>query len=244
MAKRSVRAAAVALDDHRGQGLRAGEAGWDPADGQRDRRYVRRVRPQGENQRRLMEAIGRSALTLALGPAGTGKTYLAVTAAVEALEAGEVARIVLSRPAVEAGETLGYLPGTMEEKLQPYLRPLYDALADRLGGKRLRSLTADGSIEIAPIAYMRGRTLNNSFVVIDEAQNCTYGQIKMLLTRLGWHSTMVITGDPDQSDLLPGLSGLAEVAVRLEPLAGVAVVRLGKEDVVRHPLVGEMLSVL
>mgnify|MGYP001240519055 CR=1 FL=1 len=245
MAKRSVRAAAKVIDafpEHRPDPDPG--AGWDPIDGCRDQSYVRRVRPQSEGQRRLMEAIDRHTLTVALGPAGTGKTYLAVTAAVEALEAGAVGRILLSRPAIEAGESLGYLPGTMEEKLQPYLRPLYDALGDRLGGKRLKSLMADGSIEIAPIAYMRGRTLNNSFIVIDEAQNCTYGQIKMLLTRLGWHSTMVITGDPDQSDLLPGLSGLAEAARRLAALDAVALVRLGKEDVVRHPLVGAMLSVL
>ena len=210
MAKRAARAVAIALDDHRDRSPHPDLAGWDPADLNREQSYLRRVRPQSDNQRLLMQSIARHTLTLTLGPAGTGKTYLAVTAAVEALEAGEVNRILLSRPAIEAGENLGYLPGTMEEKLQPYLRPLYDALSDRLGGKRLKALLADGSIEIAPIAYMRGRTLNNSFIVIDEAQNCTYGQIKMLLTRLGWHSTMVITGDPDQSDLLSGLSGLAD----------------------------------
>ncbi|MFN4090439.1 MAG: PhoH family protein [Alphaproteobacteria bacterium] len=245
MAKRSSRAGvAVRLDDHRNQ-LTPIEGGrWDPIDAHREQSFVRNVRPQSPGQKRLMDAMARSHLTLALGPAGTGKTYLAVTAAVEALGAGQVARIVLSRPAVEAGENLGYLPGTMEEKLHPYLRPLYDALGDRLGGKRLKTLMGDGSIEIAPIAYMRGRTLNNCFIVIDEAQNCTYGQIKMLLTRLGWHSTMVITGDPDQSDLLPELSGLADIAGRLAMLGGVEVVRLDKQDVVRHPLVAEMLEVL
>src|SRR6202042_3774705 len=128
--------------------------------------------------------------------------------------------------------------------LAPYLRPLYDALAERMGGKRLRQFIGDGAIEIAPIAYMRGRTLNNAFVVIDEAQNCTYGQIKMLLTRLGWHSTMVLTGDPDQSDLLNGLSGFDDIARPLEGVAGIAVVRLDERDIVRHPLVGDMLSVL
>ncbi|MGH7091307.1 MAG: PhoH family protein, partial [Stellaceae bacterium] len=184
------------------------------------------------------------ALTLALGPAGTGKTYLAISAAVEALEDGRTARIVLTRPAVEAGERLGFLPGDLEDKLAPYLRPLYDALAERIGGKRLKQLTGEGAIEIAPVAYMRGRTLNNAFVVIDEAQNCTYGQIKMLLTRLGWHSTMVVTGDPGQSDLLDGLSGLDETARRLDSLSGVAVIRFTERDIVRHPLVGEMLSVL
>ena len=144
---------------------------------------------------------------MALGPAGTGKTYLAIAKAVEALEAGKVSRIVLSRPAVEAGESLGFLPGDLQEKLAPYLRPLYDALTERLGTKRLKALLAEGTIEIAPVAYMRGRTLNDCFVVIDEAQNCTYGQLKMLLTRLGWRSTMVLTGDPDQTDLLPGHVG-------------------------------------
>jgi phosphate starvation-inducible PhoH-like protein len=191
-----------------------------------------------------MAAIERHNLTIALGPAGTGKTYLAVSAAVAALEAGAVARIVLTRPAVEAGESLGYLPGDIGDKLAPYLRPLNDALNERLGARRVKQLMAEGAIEIAPIAYMRGRTLNNAFIVIDEAQNCTYGQIKMLLTRLGWHSTMVVTGDPDQSDLLDGLSGLAEIARRLDPLADIAVVRLDERDIVRHPLVADMLTVL
>jgi phosphate starvation-inducible PhoH-like protein len=155
-----------------------------------------------------------------------------------------VGRIVLSRPAVDAGESIGFLPGDMEDKLAPYLRPLFDALADRLSMKRVRALMAEGAIEIAPLGFMRGRTLNNAFVVMDEAQNCTYAQLKMLLTRLGWHSTMVVTGDPHQSDLLPGVSGLAEVANRFEALDNVAVVRLADVDIVRHPLVAEMLSVL
>lgn len=206
--------------------------------------WRRKICPQSEGQRQLMTAIARHHLTLALGPAGTGKTYLAVGAAVDALISGEVARIVLTRPAVEAGENLGYLPGDMTAKLAPYLRPLDDALNERLGGKRLRQLVGERAIEIAPIAYMRGRTLNNAFIVIDEAQNCTYGQIKMLVTRLGADARMVVTGDPDQSDLLDGLSGLSEIAHRLEPLAGVAVVRLCEADIVRHPLVAEMLSVL
>ncbi|HXP95873.1 MAG TPA: PhoH family protein [Telmatospirillum sp.] len=223
----------------------AAQGRWDPlGEEQRDQSYVKKVRPQGENQRALLEALEEKNLTLALGPAGTGKTYLAISAAVEALDEGRVGRIVLSRPAVEAGESLGFLPGDLQEKLAPYLRPLYDALSDRLGGKRLRGCLADGSIEIAPVAYMRGRTLNNAFVVIDEAQNCTYGQIKMLLTRLGWHSTMVLTGDPDQTDLLPGMSGLADIARRLSVLPEVAVVTLDERDIVRHPLVGAMLMVL
>jgi phosphate starvation-inducible PhoH-like protein len=221
------------------------QAGWDPLQSERrDRSYIRKIKPQSENQKRLIDAIDAHSLVIAAGPAGTGKTYLAIAKAVEALEAGRVGRILLSRPAVEAGESLGFLPGYLEDKLAPYLRPLYDALNDRLGAKRLRALLGEGTIEIAPIAYMRGRTLNNAFIVIDEAQNCTYGQIKMLLTRLGWHSTMVLTGDPDQSDLLPGLSGLSETAARLEGVEGISVIRLRDGDIVRHPLVASMLTVL
>jgi len=222
-----------------------GNRGWDPLpEERREQSYVRRVRPRSTNQQALLGAMAEHHLTLALGPAGTGKTYLAISAAVEALEAGQVDRIVLSRPAIEAGESIGFLPGALEEKMAPFLRPLYDALAERLGSKRLHALLNDGQIEIAPVGYMRGRTLNNAFIVIDEAQNCTYVQIKMLLTRLGWHSTMVLTGDPDQSDLLHGLSGLAEIARRLEPLPDIAVIRLSDQDVVRHPLVATMLTVL
>ena len=221
--------------------------GWTPhdPDGQfRDRKYVKNVRAMSPAQQQFMDAIDGQSVVLALGPAGTGKTYLAIAKAVEALEAGKVQRIVLSRPAVEAGESLGFLPGDLTEKLAPYLRPLYDALTERLGTKRLKQMLADGIIEIAPVAYMRGRTLSECFVVIDEAQNCTYTQIKMLLTRLGWRSTMVLTGDPDQTDLLPGISGLAEIAEKLERLPDIPVVRLAEADIVRHPLVASMLTVL
>ena len=220
--------------------------GWTPHAPEDDRHqgYLKTIRAKSPGQERLIAAMEARTLVLALGPAGTGKTYLAVAKAVEALEAGRVARIVLSRPAVEAGESLGYLPGEVEDKLAPYLRPLYDALSDRLSMKRVRSLISEGAIEIAPVGFMRGRTLNNAFVVIDEAQNCTFGQLKMLLTRLGWNSTMVVTGDPGQTDLLPDLSGLADVANRLEDLPNIAVVRLADGDIVRHPLVAEMLSVL
>jgi phosphate starvation-inducible PhoH-like protein len=223
---------------------RASERQNQRAEEPRDRSYQRTIRPHSANQEALIKAIDQHNMVLALGPAGTGKTYLAIAKAVEALEAGQVGRIILSRPAVEAGESLGYLPGALEDKLAPYLRPLYDALNDRLGGKRLRHYMADGTIEIAPIAYMRGRTLNNAFVVLDEAQNCTYGQLKMLLTRLGWHSTMILTGDPDQSDLLPGVSGLSDIAQRLQALADVAVIELEDQDIVRHPLVASMLAVV
>ena len=218
--------------------------GWSPLGDERDRKYVKNVRALSKVQQHLLDAIDERSVVLALGPAGTGKTYLAVARAVDALESGRVHRIVLSRPAVEAGETLGFLPGDMGEKLAPYLRPLYDALTERLGSKRLKALLADGAIEVAPVAFMRGRTLNDCFVVIDEAQNCTYGQLKMLLTRLGWRSTMILTGDPDQTDLLPGVSGLRDIATRLEQVENIAVVRLSDADIVRHPLVGEMLSVL
>jgi phosphate starvation-inducible protein PhoH and related proteins len=227
------------------------ERGWSPLreaahqqGGEREQGYLKTIKPKSAGQAALMEAIDQKNLVLALGPAGTGKTYLAIAKAVEALEAGKVGRIVLSRPAIEAGESIGYLPGDMEEKLAPYLRPLYDALSDRLSMKRVRALMAEGLIEIAPVGFMRGRTLNNAFVVIDEAQNCTYVQLKMLLTRLGWNSTMVVTGDPHQSDLLPGVSGLADVATHLETLPNIAVVRLADQDIVRHPLVAEMLGVL
>lgn len=219
---------------------------WHPlsCDEHRDQSYVKTIKPQSDNQRRLMEAIDNYNVVVALGPAGTGKTYLAVAKAVEALEGNKVGRIILSRPAVEAGENLGFLPGDLNEKLAPYLRPLYDALGERLGGKRLNKYLQDGTIEIAPVAYMRGRTLNNAFIVVDEAQNCTYGQIKMLLTRLGWHSTMVVTGDPEQTDLLPGISGLADITAKLETLDDIGVVRMMDQDIVRHPLVASMLTVI
>ncbi|MBF0247518.1 MAG: PhoH family protein [Alphaproteobacteria bacterium] len=225
--------------------------GWDPLEGDgdgygnpREQRYVKNVAPRSPGQKVLLDAIDAHNLVVALGPAGTGKTYLAIAKAVEAFEQGQVGRIVLTRPAVEAGESLGFLPGEMEDKIAPYLRPLFDALTDRLGGRSLKTMMKNGEIEIAPVGFMRGRTLNNAFVVIDEAQNCTYTQIKMLLTRMGWHSTMVVTGDPDQSDLLPGMSGLADIAARLEVLDSIGVVRLKDDDVVRHPLVAEMLGVV
>ena len=209
-----------------------------------DQKYRKNIRAQNKNQQAMLDAIDASPLVFATGAAGTGKTYLAIAKAVEALESGAVRRIVLSRPAVEAGESLGFLPGDMEEKLSPYLRPLYDALCDRLSTKRLKALTAEGVIEIAPIAYMRGRTLNNAYVVIDEAQNCTYGQLKMLLTRLGWNSTMVVTGDPAQTDLLPGMSGLDEITSKLKELDSVSLVTFDRKDVVRHPVVAEMIDIL
>ncbi len=230
------------------QGVPAKDLDWDPIggdiDSRRDQSYLKTVRARTDGQQVLLDAIKDHNLTVALGPAGTGKTYLAISSAVEALEAGDIERIVLSRPAMEAGESIGFLPGDMHEKMAPYLRPLYDALGDRMGGKRVRQLIDDGTIEIAPVGFMRGRTLNNAFVVIDEAQNCTYSQLKMLLSRLGWNSTMVVTGDPAQSDLLDSLSGLKDIATKLEKVPDIAVVRLNSQDIVRHPLVAKMLVVL
>lgn len=251
MAKRSARRASRRMqenaeyDQHNNVRRLFDEPNWSPLEEpNRTQKYRKNIRAQNDAQQKMMNAIDENPLVFATGAAGTGKTYIAVAKAVEALEAGQVNRIVLSRPAVEAGESLGFLPGDMEEKLSPYLRPLYDALCDRLSAKRLKALTAEGVIEIAPIAYMRGRTLNNAYVVIDEAQNCTYGQIKMLLTRLGWHSTMVVTGDPGQTDLLPGMSGLSQAAEKLEQLQSVEVIRFARSDVVRHPLVAEMIDIL
>ena len=252
MAKRSARRAAARRSQEpsnygNGDNVRRlfDEPKWSPVEeSDSGQKYRKNIRPQNDNQAQLLKAVDENPLVFAIGAAGTGKTFLAVAKAVEALERGDVRRIVLSRPAVEAGESLGFLPGDLEEKLSPYLRPLYDALCDRISSKRLKALLAEGVIEIAPIAYMRGRTLNNAYVLIDEAQNCTYGQLKMLLTRLGWNSTMVVTGDPEQSDLLPELSGLKEVAERLEDVNNVEVVRFSKSEVVRHPLVADMVDIL
>ncbi|MEM1409822.1 MAG: PhoH family protein [Pseudomonadota bacterium] len=224
------------------------EDGWSPLEGDmpegapREQSFKKKIRPQNATQAQLFDQVDQHNVVFACGPAGTGKTYVAVAKAVEALEAGKIGRIVLSRPAVEAGESLGFLPGDMEEKLSPYLRPLYDVLTDRLSAKKVRQLMAEGVIEVAPIAFMRGRTLNNAFVVIDEAQNCTYAQLKMLLTRLGWHSTMVITGDPEQTDLLPGVSGFADIVGKLEAVEEIGVTRFQSGDIVRHPLVAKMVE--
>lgn len=227
----------------RGPG-KARTAAPDAWDDTRDQSYLKTVKPRTANQEALMAAIDAHPLTIAVGPAGTGKTYLAVTKAVESLTAGHVGRVVITRPVVEAGESLGFLPGDINDKMDPWMRPIYDALSDRLGARQVRQMVKDGTVEVAPLAYMRGRTLSRSFVIVDEAQNMTYPQIKMLLTRLGWHSTMVLTGDPDQSDLLPGVSGLSDIARRLEVVDGIAIVRLAEADIVRHPLVASMLTVL
>ncbi|KRB82549.1 phosphate starvation-inducible protein PhoH [Sphingomonas sp. Root710] len=199
--------------------------------------------PRSATQIRYMEALNRSDIIFALGPAGTGKTYLAVAQAVQQLIQGTVDRLILSRPAVEAGERLGFLPGDMKEKVDPYLRPLYDALYDMLPTEQVERRIASGEIEIAPIAFMRGRTLGDAFVILDEAQNTTPAQMKMFLTRFGQNSRMVVCGDPRQVDLPDiGKSGLADAVTKLEGIEGIATVRFGSADVVRHPVVGRIVE--
>lgn len=199
--------------------------------------------PRSTIQTTYMEALARDDMIFALGPAGTGKTYLAVAQAVSMLIGGQVDRLILSRPAVEAGERLGFLPGDMKEKVDPYLRPLYDALYDMLPTEQVERRIASGEIEIAPIAFMRGRTLSDAFIILDEAQNTTPQQMKMFLTRFGMRSRMVICGDPNQTDLPRGVeSGLADAVEKLEGIPRLATVRFSAADVVRHPLVGRIVE--
>ncbi|MGF7147254.1 phosphate starvation-inducible PhoH-like protein [Sphingomonas zeicaulis] len=199
--------------------------------------------PRSATQIRYMEALARDEIIFALGPAGTGKTYLAVAQAVAQLITGSVDRLILSRPAVEAGERLGFLPGDMKEKVDPYLRPLYDALYDCLPAEQVERRIASGEIEIAPIAFMRGRTLGNAFIILDEAQNTTPAQMKMFLTRFGENSRMVVCGDPKQVDLPdPSKSGLADAVSRLTGVQGISVIGFGVADVVRHPIVGRIVD--
>jgi phosphate starvation-inducible protein PhoH and related proteins len=200
--------------------------------------------PRSANQVPYMEALARDEIIFALGPAGTGKTYLAVAQAVAMLITGAVQRLVLSRPAVEAGERLGFLPGDMKEKVDPYLRPIYDALYDCLPAEQVERRIASGEIEIAPIAFMRGRTLADAFIILDEAQNTTAAQMKMFLTRFGMNSRMVICGDPHQVDIPGGerMSGLNDAVQRLEGVDGISTIRFNSSDVVRHPLVGRIVD--
>jgi phosphate starvation-inducible PhoH-like protein len=200
--------------------------------------------PRSATQIPYMEALARDEIIFALGPAGTGKTYLAVAQAVAMLITGAVQRLILSRPAVEAGERLGFLPGDMKEKVDPYLRPIYDALYDCLPAEQVERRIASGEIEIAPIAFMRGRTLADSFIILDEAQNTTAAQMKMFLTRFGMNSRMVVCGDPHQVDIPGGerMSGLNDAVQRLEGVDGIQTIRFNSSDVVRHPLVGKIVD--
>ena len=202
----------------------------------------RYITPKSLNQKNYIDAIRRHDLVVGIGPAGTGKTYLAMASAVAALSKGEADRIILTRPAVEAGERLGFLPGNLEEKVNPYLRPLYDALHDMMSFEKVQRMLERGAIEVAPLAFMRGRTLNDSFVILDEAQNTTSEQMKMFLTRLGFNSKAVITGDVTQIDLPPGMrSGLVEIQGILKGIEGIKFVYFTEKDVVRHRLVQEII---
>ena len=201
------------------------------------------IAPKTKGQMSFVKAMHSHAVVFAIGPAGTGKTFLAVIEAVSALKRGDIKRIVLTRPAVEAGESLGFLPGDLKEKVDPYLTPLYDALHDMLGVEQTEKLIEKGTIEIAPLAYMRGRTLDDSFVILDEAQNTTPAQMKMFLTRLGFRSRMVITGDITQIDLRSGTeSGLINAARILDDVDEIRIVHLSSDDVVRHPLVQKLID--
>ncbi|MFI3325471.1 MAG: PhoH family protein [Clostridia bacterium] len=201
------------------------------------------IKPKTLGQKKYVETLGKNTITLGVGPAGTGKTYLAVAMAVKAFKAGEVSRIILTRPAVEAGEKLGFLPGDLQAKVDPYLRPLYDALFDMLGSETYMKYLERGNIEIAPLAYMRGRTLDDSYIILDEAQNTSQEQMKMFLTRLGFNSKMVITGDITQIDLPDGKkSGLKDAVRILRDIKDIGIVRFTEKDVVRHKLVQDIVK--
>lgn len=203
----------------------------------------RTIRPKTLNQKRYVDAIDAHTVVFGIGPAGTGKTYLAMAKAVSALQAKEVNRIILTRPAIEAGERLGFLPGTLHDKIDPYLRPLYDALHDMVDPESVPRLLTAGTIEVAPLAYMRGRTLNDAFIILDEAQNTSMEQMKMFLTRLGFGSKMVVTGDVTQIDLPGGQkSGLREVQSILDGVTDIAFCQLTNRDVIRHKLVGRIVA--
>ena len=202
----------------------------------------KKIAPKTFGQKRYVDAIRRSTVTFAIGPAGTGKTYLAVAVAVRALQDRQISRIILTRPAVEAGERLGFLPGTLYEKIDPYMRPLYDALYEMTGPDTLPRLMERGIVEVAPLAFMRGRTLNDAFIILDEAQNTTPEQMKMFLTRLGFGSKAVVNGDATQVDLQGGASGLSVVEEILTDIEGISFVHLGGKDVVRHQIVQEIVE--
>jgi len=234
---------ATGAEKHDTKNMNKNEQGAAPKGVLKINTRKRAITPRTAAQNHYIMELASNDLVFAAGPAGTGKTYLAVAMAVSRLIAGDVDRIILSRPAVEAGESLGYLPGDMKEKVDPYLRPLYDALHDMLPAEQVAKRIEIGEIEIAPVAFMRGRTLSHSFAILDEAQNTTPVQMKMFLTRLGEKSTMVVTGDPSQVDLLPGVeSGLHQAIQVLEGIEGVSVVRFTDKDVMRNPLVRRIIN--
>lgn len=203
----------------------------------------RLIKAQTANQRRLVELMKKNDMVFAIGPAGTGKTYTGVALAVKALKEKQVRRIILTRPAVEAGENLGFLPGDLKEKLDPYMQPLYDALRDMIPHEKLESFIEKGTIQIAPLAFMRGRTLDNAFVILDEAQNTTHAQMKMFLTRMGKNAKFMVTGDPGQIDLPQRIvSGLKEAILVLQDVPGVGIIHLDDKDVIRHKLVKQIIA--
>ena len=233
----------LALRDHADRGVDAPPDAAEQEDEPTVRTLRGTLRPRGANQREYMRCIRRQDLTFGIGPAGTGKTYLAVACAVEALQSDRVRRIVLVRPAVEAGERLGFLPGDLTQKVDPYLRPMYDALYEMMGFERVAKLIERNIIEVAPLAFMRGRSLNDSFIILDEAQNTTVEQMKMFLTRMGFGSRAVVTGDITQTDLPPGrMSGLRHVLGVLRGVHGIGFQFFEARDVVRHPLVQRIVQ--
>lgn len=233
--------AALRFLHHKAVGANGSSSPDDVDPIQTARKYV--ITPRSPRQAEYIEAIRSKEMVFGIGPAGTGKTYLAVALAVSMYKDGDIDRMIFCRPAVEAGENLGFLPGDMQEKIDPYLRPIYDALHDSMPGDQIAKKIANGDIEIAPLAFMRGRTLKNAFVILDEAQNTTSMQMKMFLTRMGEGTRMVITGDPSQVDLKPGVpSGLHEARAILKGVEGIAMIEFGQEDVVRHRLVGRIVK--
>ena len=230
----------------KGDDVQPGDADIRPSEVLGDRLLTARgkgIAPRTMGQKRFVDAIRSNTVTFVIGPAGTGKTYLAVATAVKALQEHQVSRLILTRPAVEAGERLGYLPGTLYEKIDPYMRPLYDALFEMTGAETLPRLMERGTVEVAPLAYMRGRTLNDAFIILDEAQNTTPEQMKMFLTRIGFGSKAVINGDSTQTDLAHGqTSGLSVIQEILDDIDGIAFCHLGGRDVVRHKIVQDIVE--
>jgi phosphate starvation-inducible protein PhoH and related proteins len=218
------------------------EKAWNPTEKILTTYKGKALYPRTANQQKFVESLMKNMVSFALGPAGTGKTFLSIAVACRLLQNGEIDRLILTRPAVEAGESLGFLPGDLVQKVDPYLRPIYDSLHECIGPEKVQVLTSLGKIEIAPIAFMRGRTLGHSFIILDEAQNCTTMQLKMILTRLGKNSRMAVSGDITQIDLANNKSGLQKVMTALKGIDGIGTIELKKEDITRHPLIEVILD--